>query len=153
MLLAPPALANEKLAEWGASGLVFKDTVEVVRLSDPEVAGVSIYISDFKRNLADKLAKDFFTEPSQASVTCAATGPISYDESKIGIDGGKEIFSEAKGLNLFKNKTLRIRRVFDQENHAIVYVAYSTRLTGAADEGVSAGRYRTSICALPVSSP
>ncbi len=29
--------------------------------------GVRLYISDFKRSLPDKLAKDFFSEPSQAS--------------------------------------------------------------------------------------
>ena len=29
------------------------------------VEGITIYISDFKRSLADKLSKDFFTEPSQ----------------------------------------------------------------------------------------
>ena len=27
--------------------------------------GVTIYISDFKRSLTDRLAKDFFDEPSQ----------------------------------------------------------------------------------------
>ena len=29
------------------------------------VQGVTIYISDFKRSLSDKLAKNFFSEPSQ----------------------------------------------------------------------------------------
>jgi catabolite regulation protein CreA len=55
------------------------------------VEGITIYISDFKRSLADKLAKDFFTEPSQASVTCAATGPVRIkDMSRIrGSEGGE----------------------------------------------------------------
>lgn len=29
------------------------------------VKGITVYITDFKRSLADKLAKDFFSEPSQ----------------------------------------------------------------------------------------
>ena len=32
--------------------------------------GVRLYISDFKRSLTDKLAKDFFSEPSQVSAHC-----------------------------------------------------------------------------------
>jgi hypothetical protein len=34
-----------------------------------------------------------------------------------------------------------------------VYVAYSTRLSGSSDDGgVSAGRYKTSLCAVPLAS-
>jgi hypothetical protein len=38
-----------------------QDSVEVTALDDADVPGVTLYISDFKRSLADKLAKDFFT--------------------------------------------------------------------------------------------
>lgn len=34
------------------------------------VEGVTVYISDFKRSLVDKLSKNFFSEPSQ--VRCMA---------------------------------------------------------------------------------
>jgi len=45
----------------------------------------------------------------------------------------------------------RVRRLFDAKNSTAVYVAYSTRLTGAKDDGtVSAGRYKTSMCAVPL---
>ena len=40
----------------------------MVALNQPFLAavkGVTVYITDFKRSLADKLAKDFFSEPSQ----------------------------------------------------------------------------------------
>ena len=40
------------------------------------VSGVTIYLSDFQRNIVDKLKKDFFSDPSQASLTCAITGPV-----------------------------------------------------------------------------
>lgn len=151
-----PAAANGgKVAEFAASGLIFKDSVEVVAIPDPDVDGVVIFISDFKRSLADKLAKDFFSEPSQASVTCAATGPIMIkNEGKVKANGGQEVFTEQKGLNLFQAKTTRVRRIYDAEHNALLYVSYSTRLTTSADEGgVSTGRYRTSICALPIIQP
>ncbi|KAK9861797.1 hypothetical protein WJX84_001140 [Apatococcus fuscideae] len=147
------ALAIDKISEFGASGLFIKDTVETLSLEDPDVKGVTVYITDFKRSLADKLAKDFFSEPSQASVTCAVTGPIQVsDERQLRGSEGKEVFSEGRsGLQLFKNKTVRVRRVFDEKHKTLLYIAYSTRLGGGNDEKVSAGRYKTSICALPLS--
>lgn len=79
-----------------------QDSVELVATEDPDVDGVTLYVSDFKRSLADKLAKDFFTEPSQASLTCTATGPLAVKDPRQLSRDGKEIFSESKGLNLFK---------------------------------------------------
>jgi len=138
------------VGEWNASGLVFKDSVEVMALSDPKVDGVTIYISDFKRSLSAKLQKDFFSEPSQASLTCTATGPVALTVDPATLKSeGEEVFKERKNLS-FSNKTLRVRRVYDAENKAVVYVAYSTRLSGAPDGDVSAGQYKTSICAVPI---
>lgn len=155
-----------KVTEFAASGLIFKDSVEVVAFADPDgathlcdelhlghlphaVTNVTIYISDFKRSLADKLSKDFFSEPSQASVTCVANGPVTIkNPGNVKASGGQEIFSEGKGINLFQQKTLRVRRVY--HDNTLLYVSYSTRLSSTSDDGVSSGRYRTSICALPV---
>lgn len=153
-----PALAfsEGKVAEFDASGLIFKDAVQVIGVGDPEVDGVTLYYSDFKRSLADKISNmDFFSEPSQASITCAATGPVRIkDMSKLGGTNGKEMFSEGKGKTLvfFSNKTLKIRRIYDAPRRALLYVSYSSRWTSAGEEGsgVSSGRYRTSICAIPV---
>lgn len=190
-----------KVTEFAASGLIFKDSVEVVSLPDPDgtaiplvviawsctlstvhnfsstishlnptttnpppqppttiplpqppttVENVLIFISEFKRSLTDKLAKDFFSEPSQASVTCAAIGPVTIKNPNVKASGGQEVFAEGKGLNLFQQKTLRVRRVYDEKHDTLLYVSYSTRLANNNDEGVSSGRYRTSICALPV---
>ncbi|KAJ9521708.1 hypothetical protein QJQ45_015364 [Haematococcus lacustris] len=129
------AIGTQKIAEWAASGLIFKDTVEVTAIDDPEVDGLTIYISDFKRSIVDKLAKDFFTEPSQASLSCGISGPVAFRKGspdELGGIEGKEVFSEQKGLNLFKNKTLRVRRVYDPKRNSVVYVAYSTRLNSAS---------------------
>jgi len=60
------AEASDRIAEFAASGLIFKDSVEVLAVDDSAVQGVTVYISDFRRSLTDKLARDFFSEPSQA---------------------------------------------------------------------------------------
>ena len=83
--------------------------MEVVALEDPDIQGVVVYLSDFKRSLADKLSKDFFSEPSQASISCAVVAPPTFDPTKISTPEGKEIFSEAKGFSL-SNKTTRYDR-------------------------------------------
>lgn len=151
LAIGSPAGASTKIGEFTASGFLFKDSVEIVSVEDPEVEGVTVYISDFKRSLADKLSNNFFSEPSQASVTCAATGPVRIkDVSRISSSDGGEVFSEQKGLNFFQNKTLRVRRVYDQKHNTLVYTAYSTRFQNSGD-GPSAGRYKTSVCALPIS--
>lgn len=155
--LALPCSAADvrKVGEFDASGLIFKDSVEVVAVDDPVVSGVTLYVSDFKRSLADKVASlDFVNEPSQSSVTCAATGPISLpDSGSLGGSEGKQVFSETKSraLFLFGNKTLRIRRIYDDAKKTLTYVSYSTRIGSAGEEGnTGTSRYRTSICVVPI---
>mmetsp|Transcript_6016 Transcript_6016/g.17229 ORF Transcript_6016/g.17229 Transcript_6016/m.17229 type:complete len:237 (+) Transcript_6016:143-853(+) len=143
----PSAMASEKVAEFAASGIVFKDKVDVVSLPDEKVEGVTIYISDFQRSVTDRLSKDFFSQPSNASVTCALTGKLAFNEADIGGSEGQEVFSERKGLNLFQNKTLRVRRIYDAEKKTLLYVAYTTHLAEGHDD---AGRYKTSVCAIPL---
>ena len=156
---APPALAAfasasaspEKVADFAASGILFRDAVEITALEDPDVLGATVFVADFKRSLTAKLAKDFFSEPSQASITCAAdpNRPLRVvNAAAVRAAGGTELFSERKGLSLVANKTLRVRRVFDPKRSALLYVSYSTRLSDDAD--TASTRYRTSLCALPL---
>ena len=106
---------GERIAEFGTSGLipvpgVFRDTVQVDRITDPAVDGVALYFTDYSRSLSEKLTSDPFADPSQSSLTCLATGPVVI-KSPEDVQGGngKEIFSELKTLNLFQNKRLNIR--------------------------------------------
>ena len=156
-----------KIASFAASGLIFKDSVEVVALPDPALPGVVIYVTEVKRSLVDKLTSTgggFFAEPSAASVTCVARGgaPVSLAPgADVGGPEGRDIFSERKSLSLVAAKTLRVRRVVDRANGSVLYVSYSTRLSGAgsggdpastdgAGGGTGSARYRTSVCALPL---
>jgi catabolite regulation protein CreA len=39
--------------------------------------------------------------------------------------------------------------VYDADRRALIYVAYSTHLSGSSsDDDIASGRYRTSICAV-----
>ena len=153
--LSSPALAAfaspEKVADFAASGILFRDAVEVTALEDPDVVGATVFVADFKRSLTAKLAKDFFSEPSQASISCAAdpAAPLRVvNAAAVRAPGGTELFSERKGLSLVANKTLRVRRVFDPKRSTLLYISYSTRLSDDAD--TASTRYRTSVCALPL---
>jgi catabolite regulation protein CreA len=151
-LTAGPAHANQKVAEFATSGLipvpgVFRDTVQVIEFEDPGVEGVTLYFTDYSRSLVEKLAKDPFGDPSQSSVTCVATGTVRVIDPEKAKGDGVEILNELKSLNLLQNKRLLVRRIYDDKNGAVIYVSYSTRFN---DNQASTGRYKTSICALPV---
>jgi catabolite regulation protein CreA len=150
----PPAFAggdSTLVSEFNASGIVFKDSVQVVSLEDPLVDGVNIYLSDFKRSVSAKLSSgDLFSEPSQTSLACTRDDAGVVVRGDLGGKEGKELFSERKNLNLFNNKTLKVRRIYDPANEAILYVSYSTRTSSSDSEGPSAGQYKTSVCAVPL---
>jgi len=134
---------DKTVGEIAASGLIFKDVIKVQRFSDPKVQGVSLYVSDFQRPLTERLAKDFFSDPTQAAVTCVRTGPIALDPSIDKTTAGEEVFSQARAL-LFKS--IKVRRIYDEETGALVYVSYSERLNKNDDENKA--RYKSTICAL-----
>ena len=45
--------------------------------------GVTVYISDFKRSLIDKLSKNFFSEPSQVEALAAQEKNVGSPSSCI----------------------------------------------------------------------
>lgn len=158
LLCAGCASANDNvLAEFKTSGVIFKDTIQVLRLEDPEVEGVTVYYTDYTRSITEKLtsSEDAFSDPSQSSISCVSSqsgvGAVVKDPSAIRGSEGREIFAESKGLNILQNKKTRIRRVYDEKNQNVLYLAYNTRNTRSKDEGgVSSSRYRTSMCSVHV---
>jgi catabolite regulation protein CreA len=58
---------------------------------------------------------------------------------------GEEVFSEARSL-LFK--TVRVRRLYDADANALIYVSFSTRFDKNDDANKS--RFKSSICAVPL---
>jgi len=145
MRVACAASAERDVGEIPASGLVFKDTIKVTSFEDPKVKGVALYISDFQRPITERLQKNFFSDPTQASVACAKVGKIEMSDDVYKGKEGEEVFEQAKSL-LFK--TVRIRRVYDEQANTLIYVSYSTRLNKSDDDNNS--RFKTTTCAIPI---
>jgi catabolite regulation protein CreA len=142
----PPvhALESKVVGELKGSGLVFKDTLQIERFEDPKVKGVVLYVSNFQRPITEKLSgKNFFNDPSSAGVGCARIGPVSIADNIVKGTGGEEVFQESRSL-LFK--TLRVQRIYDEEEKTIVYVSFSTRLDKTDD--TNSARFKSSLCAV-----
>ena len=109
--------------------------IKVTALNDPEIAGVTCHLTHFDRGFWDRVAKgNWFEDPSNASIACRQTGPISIGD--IDLDkNGEEVFSQRMSL-IFKS--IAVRRIYDVENNTLIYVVYSRRpIEGSAKMSVS----------------
>lgn len=109
--------------------------IKVEALSDPKVSGVTCHLSHFDRGFWDRVAKgNWFENPSNASIACRQTGPIEI--SDIDTDkNGEEVFNQRQSLMF---KSLAVRRIYDEANNTLIYVAYSRRpVEGSAKMAVS----------------
>ena len=84
--VAPANAADgRRVASISASGLVFKDKVVVDAFADPKVEGVTLYVSDFERPLAERMQKDFFSDPSQSGLACSRRAAQARHLGRVGI--------------------------------------------------------------------
>lgn len=109
--------------------------IKLEALSDPKIDGVTCHLSHFDRGFWDRVAKgNWFEDPSNASIACRQTGPIkirSIDRDK----NGEQVFSQRQSLVF---KSLAVRRIYDEGNNTLIYVAYSRRpVEGSAKMSVS----------------
>ncbi|SFQ16777.1 CreA protein [Roseivivax halotolerans] len=131
--LAATPLAAEEIGEIGVDWVGNDIIVEAI--SDPDVAGVTCHIAYFDRGLIDRLSKgNWFEDPSNASISCRQTGPIEIGE----IDrspSGEDVFRTSRSIIL---KSLRVKRIWDEANQTLVYVAHAAELTdGSAKVAIS----------------
>lgn len=88
---------------------------------DPKISGVTCHISHVEANFD-------LSDPSNASIACRQTGPITPQELAT-IDpnkSGEVVFKESLSV-LFK--TLKVRRIYDKKNNTLLYLSYSTKET------------------------
>lgn len=143
-----PAAASDKrmVGEIPASGLIFKDTINVEEFDDPKVSGVSLYLSDFSRSITDRVAKgDFFSDPGAAGLTCVSKGKVLVSPDLKSNKEGEDVLTEARSL-LFK--TLKVKRLYDQEGQNIVYVVFTERVDTSNDSNKS--RFKSQLCGVHV---
>ena len=99
--------------------------VVIEAVEDPEVKGVVCHVSYFNRSLIDRLQQgNWFEDPSYSAVDCNAEGPITVGDIALG-RGGEEIFQQQRSLIW---KSLRVTRVYDAENNALVYLAHARQV-------------------------
>lgn len=99
--------------------------ISVEAVADPQVKGVVCHVAYFNRSLIDRLQQgNWFEDPSYSAVDCTASGPITV--GKINTNkGGEEIFQQSRSLIW---KSLRVSRMYDAENNALVYLAHAREL-------------------------
>ena len=96
--------------------------IVVEAVADPEVEGVTCHLSYFERGLIDRLQKgNWFEDPSNSSIACRQTGPITIGDIDRG-DEGEDVFSERRSI-IFK--TLRVKRIFDEKNQTLIYISHA----------------------------
>ena len=114
----------------------------VEAVADPKVKGVTCHLAYFERGLIDRLQKgNWFEDPSNSSISCRQTGPIEIGDIDRG-DEGENVFSERRSI-IFK--TLKVKRIFDAENNALIYISHSQR--------VQDGSAKMSMSTVPLYQP
>jgi CreA protein len=133
-LIALPAAAEDI----GSVSYRFKwlgpnDKIAIEAFDDPDVAGVTCYISR-ARTGGIKGAFGIAEDPPYASISCHQVGPI--DPSKLDkVKSPHEVFSERASL-IFK--TTQVVRFWDAKRRALVYLTYTDRvIEGSPQNSIS----------------
>ncbi|MGV6800640.1 MAG: CreA family protein [bacterium] len=109
--------------------------IKVEALHDPKVQGVTCHLSHFDRGFWDRVSKgNWFEDPSNASIACRQTGPISIGKIDTKKDG-EIVFNQKQSLVF---KVITVRRIYDPENDSLLYVVYSRKpVDGSAKMAIS----------------
>ncbi|TCR83509.1 CreA family protein [Rhizobium sp. BK376] len=104
-------------------------------VADPEVSGVTCHVTYFDRSVIDRLKNgNWFEDPSNNSIACRQTGPISIGDISLS-QSGEEVFRA--GMSLIWKK-LVVNRIYDKKNDTLIYLAHSRELTdGSAKMSIS----------------
>lgn len=105
----------EMIAKVETSGLFVKDTLEVHAFNDPTIQGITCYVTMPKRAMS-------FEDQTNSSISCRQVGAISGP-----MTNAASVFSARKG-GWFK--AFRVDRFYDKARNVMVYLAYTTKLSG-----------------------
>jgi CreA protein len=133
-LLAAGSAMAEEVGKVGVDWVGNDIIIEAIE--DPEVEGVTCHIAYFERSIIDRLSQgNWFEDPSNASIACRQTGPIVVGAGVDRSKDGEEVFRERRSIIL---KTLRIKRIFDEDHLTLIYLAHARELTeGSAKMSLS----------------
>jgi len=102
------------------------DKVCVTDFEDPKVSGVTCHVSQARKGgWGQPLGLN--EDPSNFSVSCRQTGPITADISKL--PHKEEAFDEKTSIFF---KATRIFRLIDRKHNTLVYLAISSKLVNGS---------------------
>jgi CreA protein len=127
-----PVLA-EQVGKVGVDWLGNDIIVEAIK--DPAVEGVTCHVSYFDRGVIDRLQKgNWFEEPSDSSIACRQTGPITIGDIDLS-EHGEEVFKQ--GISLIWKKQV-VNRIYDKANDTLIYLSHSRQVQdGSAKMSIS----------------
>jgi CreA protein len=115
-------------------GVFTTQDIKLNTLVDPIVTGVTCHVASIEADLS-------LSDPSDSSIACRQTGEISVamiaaiDKSK----SGEVVFKKSKSIFF---KSMKIRRVFDEQSQTLMYVSYATKETS--------GSFKHSLSTVPL---
>ena len=127
------ACSDNEVADVSLGIFTLKD-IKLDTFTDPLVPGVTCHVASIEANLS-------LSDPSDSAVSCRQTGeitPAMIARIKKGRTG-EVVFEKSKSVFL---KTLKIRRIFDEESQTLMYLSYSTRETS--------GSFKHSLSTIPL---
>ncbi|MER9629924.1 CreA family protein [Mesorhizobium sp. M0296] len=120
---AGAAAAAEEVGKVGVDWLGNDIIVEAIK--DPKVEGVTCHVSYFDRGVIDRLQKgNWFEDPSDSSVSCRQTGPITIGDIDLS-EAGEEVFKQ--GISLIWKKQV-VNRIYDKANETLIYLSHSRQV-------------------------
>ncbi|MCR8546285.1 CreA family protein [Salipiger sp. P9] len=133
LCLAPTLTLAEQVGEVGVDWTGNDILIEAI--ADPKVAGVTCHVAYFDRGLIDRLSKgNWFEDPSNASIACRQTGPITIGDIDRS-ESGEDVFRASRSIIL---KSLRVKRIFDEANQTLIYLVHARELAdGSAKLAIS----------------
>ncbi len=125
--LVPSTVASEIS---GTVDTVFRmfsrdDDILVEAFDDPNIPGVTCYLSRARKGGVKGMI-GVAEDPSDASIECVRTGPITVpDNIRNGDSDGQRVFKKDTSL-IFKS--MQVVRFYDQKRDVIVYMVYSDKV-------------------------
>lgn len=125
--LVPSPLAAEIIGSVDTVFHMFSrdDDIVVEAFDDPEVQGVTCYLSRARKGGVKGMI-GVAEDPSDASIECIRTGPITVSDAvRSGKKDGERVFKKGTSL-IFKS--MQVVRFYDKARGVIVYMVYSDRM-------------------------
>ncbi|SDB68364.1 CreA family protein [Belnapia rosea] len=105
-------------------GLTRSHRVVVERFDDPEVVGISCYISQARTGGVSGMV-GLAEDPARFALSCVTTGAVRVAEGARRGERGENVYES--NTSLFFKET-RVHRFLDEERGVVVYMAWSTKL-------------------------